>query len=63
MSSTFKTVDYEAALNASISVREAPPADHLARFVVEQVLPEALNVGDEVAFRQTVNTMFFPTGC
>jgi len=37
MSRKFKTVDYEAALNASISVREALPADHLARFVVELV--------------------------
>lgn len=37
MSRKFKTVDYEAALNASISVREALPSDHLARFVVELV--------------------------
>lgn len=44
MSRKFKTVDYEAALNASIMVREALPADHLARFVVELV--GQLEMGD-----------------
>lgn len=37
MSRTFKTADYEATLNETISVREALPADHLARFVVDLV--------------------------
>lgn len=37
MSRTFKTADYEATLNQTISVREALPADHLARFVVDLV--------------------------
>jgi transposase len=37
MSRTFKKADYEATLNQSISIREALPADHLARFVVDLV--------------------------
>ena len=37
MSRKFKTADYEATLNETISVREALPADHLARFVVDLV--------------------------
>ena len=37
MSRKFKTPDYEATLNMSISIREALPADHLARFVVDIV--------------------------
>lgn len=37
MTRKFKTVDYEAALNESIRVRDALPADHLARFVVDLV--------------------------
>ena len=37
MSRKFKTVDYEAALDQTVSLREALPANHLARFVVELV--------------------------
>jgi len=37
MSRKFKTVDYEAALDQTVSLREATPANHLARFVVDVV--------------------------
>ena len=37
MARKFKTPDYEAALNAPIILREAIPAQHLARFVVDIV--------------------------
>jgi len=37
MARKFKTPDYEAALNAPIILREALPAQHLARFVVDIV--------------------------
>jgi transposase len=37
MTRKFKTVDYEAALEQTVSLREALPANHLARFVVELV--------------------------
>ena len=37
MSRTFTTVDYEATLDQTISLREALPASHLARFVVDLV--------------------------
>ena len=37
MSRKFKTVDYEAALDQTVSLREALPANHLARFVVALV--------------------------
>jgi transposase len=37
MTRKFKTPDYEATLNAPISLREALPAQHLARFVVDIV--------------------------
>ena len=37
MTRQFKTVDYEAALEQTVSLREALPANHLARFVVELV--------------------------
>jgi transposase len=37
MSRTFTTVDYEAALDQTVSLREALPASHLARFVVDLV--------------------------
>jgi transposase len=33
----FKTVDYEASLDQTVSLREALPANHLARFIVELV--------------------------
>ena len=37
MSRKFKTPDYESTLNSTISLREALPANHLARFVVDIV--------------------------
>ena len=37
MSRTFTTVDYEATLDQTVSLREALPASHLARFVVDLV--------------------------
>jgi transposase len=37
MTRKFKTVDYEASLDQTVSLREALPANHLARFVVELV--------------------------
>jgi transposase len=37
MTRKFKTVDYEAALDQTISLREAMPASHLARFTVDVV--------------------------
>ena len=37
MTRKFKTVDYEAALEQTVSLREAVPAHHLARFVVDVV--------------------------
>src|SRR5262245_32755921 len=37
MSRKFKTADYAATLKQTISVGEALPADHLARFVVDVV--------------------------
>lgn len=33
----YRTVDYEAALDQTVSLREALPASHLARFVVDLV--------------------------
>jgi transposase len=35
MTRTFKTPDYEATLNLTITLREALPANHLARFIVD----------------------------
>jgi transposase len=37
MTRKFKTVDYDAALDQTVSLREALPANHLARFVVDVV--------------------------
>ena len=37
MTRKFKTVDYEAALDQTVNLREALPANHLARFVVDVV--------------------------
>ena len=37
MSRKFKTADYEATLNLAVSVRDALPPNHLARFVVDMV--------------------------
>ena len=37
MSRTFRTVDYEKTLDLTISLRDALPAGHLARFVVDLV--------------------------
>ena len=36
-SRTFKTVDYEAALKMTITMEDALPPDHMARFVVEVI--------------------------
>ena len=43
MSRKFKTADYEATLNQTISISEALPAEHLARFVVDVVAQLDLN--------------------
>jgi transposase len=43
MSRKFTAVDYEAALEQTVSLREALPANHLARFVVDLVAQ--LNLG------------------
>lgn len=37
MSREFKTPDYDAALNSTITVREALPLNHLSRFVVDVI--------------------------
>ena len=37
MTRKFKTVDYETALNLTVSLREALPANHLARFIVDVI--------------------------
>ena len=37
MTRKFKTVDYEATLNQTVSLREALPPSHLARFVVDVI--------------------------
>lgn len=37
MTRKFKTIDYEVALEQTVSLREALPAKHLARFVVDVV--------------------------
>ena len=37
MSREFKTPDYEATLNSTITLREAVPVNHLARFVVDVI--------------------------
>jgi len=38
MTRKFKTVDYEAALNLTVSLREALPLNHLARFVADVIV-------------------------
>ena len=38
MTRKFKTVDYEATLNLRVSLREALPPHHLARFVADVLL-------------------------
>ncbi len=38
MTRKFKTVDYEAALNLTVSVREELPLNHLARFVADVIV-------------------------
>jgi transposase len=35
----FKTVDYEATLNLTVSLRDALPPNHLARFVAAVIAP------------------------
>ena len=37
MSRQFKTADYEATLNSTITLRECLPPDHLARFIVDVI--------------------------
>jgi transposase len=37
MSREFKTPDYEATLNSTVTLREAVPVNHLARFVVDVI--------------------------
>ena len=37
MSRKFKTADYEATLNSTVTLRECLPPDHLARFIVDVV--------------------------
>jgi len=37
MTRKFKTVDYEATLNLTVSLREALPPNHLARFVADVI--------------------------
>ena len=44
MSRKFKTPDYEATLNQTISLSEALPPNHLARFVVDVIAPLDLSV-------------------
>ena len=44
MSRKFTTVAYEAALEQTVSLCEARPARHLARFVVDLVAPLALGL-------------------
>ena len=39
MTRKFKTVDYEATLNLTVSLREALPPNHLARFVADVIAP------------------------
>src|SRR6266487_670895 len=38
MTRKFKTVDYEATLNMTVSLREALPLNHLARFVADVIV-------------------------
>jgi transposase len=38
MTRKFKTVDYEATLNLTVSLREALPPNHLARFVADVIV-------------------------
>lgn len=37
MTRKFTTVDYEATLNLTVSLREALPPNHLARFVADVI--------------------------
>jgi hypothetical protein len=37
MSRKFKTADYEATLNSTVTLRECLPPDHLARFIVDVI--------------------------
>src|SRR3990172_1713198 len=39
MDRTFKTVDYQAALDVTVRLGDCLPPDHLARFVVDAVAP------------------------
>jgi transposase len=44
MSRKFTTVDYETTLNLTVSLREALPANHLARFIVDVIAQLDLSV-------------------
>jgi len=37
MQKKFKTVDYEATLDQTVSIRECLPPEHLARFIAEVI--------------------------
>ena len=37
MTRPFKTPDYEATLNLTVTLREALPPNHLARFIVDVI--------------------------
>ncbi len=37
MSRKFKTADYEATLNSTVTLRACLPPDHLARFIVDVI--------------------------
>jgi transposase len=43
MSRKFKTADYEATLNSTVTLRECLPPDHLARFIVDVIAQLDLN--------------------
>ncbi|SRR6266498_1962550 len=44
MSRKFTTVDYETTLNLTVSLREALPANHLARFIVDVIAQLDLSI-------------------
>lgn len=44
MSRKFKTADYEATLNSTVTLRECLPPDHLARFIVDVIAQLDLSV-------------------
>ena len=44
MSRKFKTADYEATLNSTVTLRECLPPDHLARFIADVITQLDLGV-------------------